>query len=116
MTVSQVVKAFWPDGSESCRVTVECGATYVSATEKRATNNLLSLESLCYALVKSGVVADSNLGNILELAAEAKQMDDATKIRVDAAIEFVKKKVEATLPMTPVAATVRVVDGTATKL
>jgi hypothetical protein len=111
-TFSKAIAALFPSGVTHGKFTVEFSASPVAATEKRATNNLLSLESLCFALVKSGVVAKSNLANILSLAAESKNMDAETAALVEATIAEVKAKVETTLPMVPVAASFRV-KGTA---
>lgn len=108
MTVSKIAMEFFPSGVTSGKVTLVIDGTTVAATEKRATNNLLSLESLCFALLKSGVVAKSNLSNILALAAESKAMDEATAAEVAALIETVKAKVALTLPLVPVAASLRV--------
>jgi hypothetical protein len=108
MTVSKIAMEFFPSGVTSGKVTLVIDGTTVAATEKRATNNLLSLESLCFALLKSGVVAKSNLSNILALAAESKAMDEATAAEVASLIEDVKAKVAATLPMVPVAPSLRV--------
>lgn len=108
MTVSKIAMEFFPSGVSSGRITLELDATPVAATEKRATNNLLSLESLCFALVKSGVVGKSNLANILALAAESKDMDAETAALVESTIADVKAQVAAKLPLVPVAASLRV--------
>lgn len=108
MTVSKMAMEFFPSGVTGGTVTLILDGTTVAATEKRATNNLLSLESLCFALLKSGVVAKSNLANVLALAAESKAMDEATAAEVAKLIEDVKAKVATTLPLVPVAASLRV--------
>lgn len=113
MTVSEIVKAFFPAGGTDLSVAITCDASPVAATEKRATNKLLSLESLCFALLKSGVVAKSNLASILSLAADTQELDEATAKEVEATITAVKAAVASKLPMVPVAATVRVQNGLA---
>lgn len=108
MTVSKIAMEFFPSGVSSGKILLEVDATTVAATEKRATNNLLSLESLCFALLKSGVVAKANLANILSLAAESKDMSAEDAADVEKMIEQVKAQVAAKLPMVPVAASLRV--------
>lgn len=108
MTVSKIAMEFFPSGVTGGKVTLLIDGTTVAATEKRATNNLLSLESLCFALLKSGIVAKSNLSNILALAAESKAMDETTAAEVARLIEEVKAKVATTLPLVPVAPSLRV--------
>lgn len=112
MTVSKIAVALFPSGVTSGSFTVEVEGSEVAATVKRATNNLLSLESLCFALVKSGVVGKANLANILSLAAESKEMDAETAALVESTIAEVKAQVAAKLPMVPVAASLRL-EGTA---
>lgn len=108
MTVSKIAMEFFPCGVTEGKIILVIDATTVSATEKRATNNLLTLESLCFALLKSGAVARANLANVLALAAQSKEMDTETKGEVESLITEVKRKIEVTLPMVPVAASLRV--------
>lgn len=112
MTVSKIAVALFPSGVTSGTFIVEVEGSEVAATVKRATNNLLSLESLCFALVKSGVVGKANLANILSLAAESKEMDAETAALVESTIATVKAQVAAKLPMVSVAASLRL-EGTA---
>lgn len=112
-TISEVVKAFFPEGGTDIALSITCDASPVAATQKRATNKLLSLESLCFALLKSGVVAKPNLAHILSLAANMHNMDEETAKEVESTIEAVKSAIASKLPMVPVAATVRIQNGQA---
>lgn len=108
MTVSKIAMEFFPSGVSGGRILLDINADAVTGTEKRATNNVLSLTSLCYALVKSGVVGKANLANILALAAETKDMDSDTAAAVEQAIAETKAAIEARLPMVPVAPSLRI--------
>ncbi len=112
VTVSKLALALFPSGVTSGVITLNLNGTSVAATEKRATNNVLSLESLCFALVKSGVVGKANLAKILALAGDVATMDEETSKVVASAIAATKKAIDAKLPMVPVAASLRL-KGTA---
>lgn len=112
MTVSEVTKAFFPSGVSGGSIVLNVDGTTVAGSLKRATSCALSLKSLAYALVKSGVVAEANLAALVRIAAEAKEMDADTLARVEATIASVKAEVEATIPMIEAAPTLRV-KGTA---
>lgn len=111
-TVSEVAKAFFPSGVCGGQILLTVDGTTVAGSMKRATSCALSLKSLAYALVKSGVVAEANLAALVRIAAEARDMDAATLAKVEATIETVKAEVEANIPLIEAAPTLRV-KGTA---
>ncbi len=113
VTISKLARKFFPSGVTHGKLILDLDATTREGTVKRATNNLLSLTSLCYALLKSGVVAEANLANILLLATDSKDMSKAETDKLDALIDTVKAQVAERLPMVPVEASL-IVEGVAT--